>query len=31
MGLLRNVSVEPWHVLLGKAGLDDLVRRAPKS
>ena len=23
-GLLRNVSVERWHVLLGKTALDDL-------
>jgi len=30
MGLLRNVSIEPWHVLLGKAILEDLqARRTP--
>jgi uncharacterized protein YciI len=29
MGLLRNVSVERWHVLLGKTALDDLERRRP--
>jgi uncharacterized protein len=30
MKLLRNVSVERWHVLLGKTALDDLERRPPK-
>ena len=29
IGLLRNVSVERWHVLLGKTALEDLERRAP--
>jgi uncharacterized protein YciI len=29
MGLLRNVSVERWHVLLGKTALEDLERRGP--
>jgi uncharacterized protein YciI len=31
MGLLRNVSIERWHVLLGKTALADLEARRTTS
>jgi hypothetical protein len=31
MGLLRNVSIERWHVLLGKTALADLEARRATS